>query len=181
MKEKKEKKGSELVNAREKNPTSLVKKEGFMGPAGMRPMGGWDPMHDMFRDFFRSLRPSEFYPSMSPASGMENLGWPKMDMYEKDGNLMVEVALPGIKKDDISVQLSEDTLTIKGSAESEEEMEGEETYFRERFQGTFSRTVSLPCEVLSDRIKAAFKDGVLKMTLPMKEPSGKKKIQVKIE
>lgn len=175
------KKEKETRSPGEKGAASLAKRGGLMRPSGVMPMWGFEPMHDVFRDFFRQMRPFEFPPPMSMSPAMESFGWPRMDMYEKDGDLVLEAALPGIDKDDISVHLSEESLTIKGSARSEEEKEEEETYLRESFQGTFSRTITLPCEVISDAIKASFKEGILKIILPMREPQGRKKIQIEID
>jgi len=178
---------------------TLMKKEGRMTPMSMMPMmqWGWDPfrefsrirdtMNEMFNDLFRGMIPSSMIssPMMArvegPPSLMSEMGFPMIDMYEKGDNLIVEAAVPGMKKEDVTVHVTPNSITISGESKSEEEKEEGEVYRKEISFGSFSRTMSLPTEIKQDKIKANFKDGILKITLPMKEPSKTKKVKVEIE
>jgi len=94
---------------------------------------------------------------------------------------VVKAELPGMKKEDIEVNLSGETLTIKGEKKQEEEVKEDNYYRRERTYGAFSRAIDLPCEVKSAEIKASFKDGVLEIRMPKTEEAKKKSIAVKID
>jgi len=91
---------------------------------------------------------------------------PHVDIVDRDDEVMVRAEIPGMKKEEIEVSTTENTVTIRGTTRREEEEEKGEYYRREIASGAFSRTVALPCEVDSGRAKARFKDGVLEMTMP---------------
>lgn len=91
---------------------------------------------------------------------------PVLDMYEKDGNLIVETELPGIPREVVKINCSDHTLTIQGETKKEEEEKREGYYRSERRYGSFYRSVALPEGVSATKAKAEFKDGVLKITLP---------------
>ena len=116
------------------------------------------------------------WPSLEPFGGE----WaPSLDVSETKENIVVKAEVPGIDAKDIDISLSNDLLTIKGKKEQEKE-EKEENYHRvERSYGSFSRSVRLPREVHSDKIKASYKNGVLKITLPKAEEA--KEIKIKVE
>ena len=106
---------------------------------------------------------------------------PVVDIYEEKDEVVVKAEVPGLSKDDLSVNLSDSVLTIKGS-KSREESISEDDYCRsERAFGSFSRCVELPAEVKEDQIKATFKNGVLEIRLPKTEESKKRVVKVKIE
>jgi HSP20 family protein len=92
---------------------------------------------------------------------------PALDVYEKDGNLIVEAELPGIPKEVVKISCTDDTLTIQGETKKEEEDTSREGFYRaERRYGSFYRMVTLPEPVDYTQAKAQFKDGVLQVTLP---------------
>ena len=104
---------------------------------------------------------------------------PSLDVSETKGEIVVRAEVPGMEAKDIDISLANDVLTIKGKKEQEKE-EKEENYHRiERSYGSFSRSIRLPREVQSDRIKASYKNGVLKITLPKSEEA--KEIKIKVE
>jgi HSP20 family protein len=119
--------------------------------------------------------------------GEEGEGWltgavpASMDVSETDNSLEVRVDLPGFNPDDVNIQLSEGTLTISGERKEEEREEDKErNYFRmERRQGSFARTLPLPCRVKEDEAAADYKDGVLTITLPKSDEVTTKRIKVK--
>jgi HSP20 family protein len=108
-------------------------------------------------------------------------GWtPALDVYEDKDNYTVKAELPGMKKEEIEVSLHEGTLSISGERKSESKHEDAEVYRAERFFGRFQRTVSLPSAVAADKVKAAYKDGVLTITLPKTEEAKPKHIDVAV-
>jgi len=108
-------------------------------------------------------------------------GWtPALDVYEDKDNYTVKAELPGMKKEEIEVSLHEGTLSISGERKSESKHEDAEVYRAERFFGRFQRTVSLPSAVAVDKVKAAYKDGILTITLPKTEEAKPKHIDVAV-
>lgn len=116
------------------------------------------------------------FPSMDFPLGIE---MPKVDVIETDAEVKVNAALPGVKKEDLDVTLSSQTITIKASTKKEEKEEKGEFYRREIRRGEFQRTVTLPAPVDTDKAKASFKDGMLEIVLPKLEKSKRKSIQIK--
>jgi HSP20 family protein len=106
---------------------------------------------------------------------------PSLDVYEEEDSVVVKAELPGMKKEDVEVNLAGETLTIKGEKKDEKEVKEDNYYRRERSYGSFLRSVGLPCEVKSDEIKASFKDGVLEIRMPKTEEAKKKSVAVKID
>jgi HSP20 family protein len=109
-------------------------------------------------------------------------GWfPAVDVYEDKDNLLVRAELPGMKKEEIEISLHEGFLTLSGERKAEEKQEGAETYRSERWLGRFQRTLSLPCAVVPDKIKATYTDGVLTVTLPKAEEAKPKQIAISVK
>jgi HSP20 family protein len=108
-------------------------------------------------------------------------GWtPALDVYEDKDNFVVKAELPGMKKEDIEVSLHDGSLSISGERKSETKHQDAEVYRAERFFGRFQRTVTLPTAVAADKVKAAYKDGVLTITLPKTEEAKPKQIDVSV-
>lgn len=107
--------------------------------------------------------------------GME---MPKVDIIENDNEVKIQAALPGVKKEDLDVTLTNQTVTIKSSTKREEKHESGEYYRREISRGEFQRTLSLPAQVDSDKAKASFKDGILEIVLPKLEKTQRKSIEI---
>jgi HSP20 family protein len=91
---------------------------------------------------------------------------PKVDVIDRDDELVVRAEVPGIDKDDLDVSVSDNTVTIKGETRHEEKQEKGDYYRCEISRGAFARTVPLPSDVDTDKVKSSFKDGVLELTLP---------------
>jgi HSP20 family protein len=100
---------------------------------------------------------------------------PSVDITEDDGNYVVTAELPGVKREDVNVELEEDVLTIRGEKRSEREEKKEKRRFVERSYGTFSRSFTLPANADPDRVSAGFKDGVLTVTIA-KRPETKPRV-----
>ncbi|WP_299462796.1 Hsp20/alpha crystallin family protein [uncultured Gimesia sp.] len=102
-----------------------------------------------------------------------------LDMSETDDEIEVRMDVPGIQPEEIEVEVSGNTLFIKGERKEEKEAKGK-TYHRiERTYGSFSRSVTLPCDVESDHIEAQCENGVLTVTLPKSDFRKPQKITVK--
>jgi HSP20 family protein len=91
---------------------------------------------------------------------------PRMDIFEKDGALMVKAELPGVKKEDVAITLDDGDLVIRGESKAESEVKEEDYYRMERSYGSFYRRLPLPFEAQAEDIKASFADGVLEVTVP---------------
>jgi len=99
-------------------------------------------------------------------AGMEGTFSPRMDIKETKGALTVTVELPGIDQKEIDVSVHEGVLTISGEKKVGKEEKGTDYHYIERSYGCFSRSFSLPDTVETEKIGAAYKDGVLTVTLP---------------
>jgi HSP20 family protein len=142
-----------------------------------RPEGDMD---QMFEDFL-GRRLSPFWPERWwPAASMK-ITTPAVDLYEEKDDIVVKAELPGMEKDNIEVNLSDNRLTIKGEKKQEEEVKKEGYYRSERSYGSFVRTLELPRKVQTDKVKAAFKSGILEIRLPKTEEAKKKETTVKVD
>jgi HSP20 family protein len=148
-----------------------------------RPMGWASPferMEEMFDDFFRRPFGRTFWPAL-PRIVEEMEPGVSVDIYEEGDNVIVKSDLPGMTKDDIEVNLTDDTITLSGERKKEEKVE-KKNYFRlERSYGAFKRSFALPVEVQTDKAKAVFRDGVLEIKIPKTEAAKKKEHKIKIE
>ena len=105
---------------------------------------------------------------------------PALDLYEDKENFVLKVELPGLNKEDVSVSIEDGCLTISGERKSETKREDTEVHHTERYYGRFQRTVTLPTAVAADKVKAAYKDGVLTVTLPKTEQAKPKQIDIAV-
>jgi len=112
----------------------------------------------------------------------EEAEWlPAVDVAETKNEVVVNVEIPGMAPKEFDISLKGGTLTIKGE-KKQERVEGEENYHLfERRHGTFTRSILLPQEVESEKISAAYKNGVLTVTVPKSEGSKRKEIKIKVE
>ena len=151
--------------------------------APWRPFMGlthWErDMDRMMEDFFgRRARP--WWPESWSRTDEHELRAPAVDVFEEKDDIVVKAELPGIEKDNIEVNLTDHTLTIKGEKKKEEEVKEENYYRSERSYGSFVRTVELPKDVRADKVKAAFKNGILEVRMPKTEDAKAKEIKVKV-
>ena len=140
----------------------------------------WDPFRDLgmlqdrmnrlFDDAGRGWRNDE------PAA---TTTWsPSVDIFETEGEIVVKAELPGMKREDITLHLENNVLTLRGERKFEKETK-EENYHRiERSYGNFSRSFSIPATVDEEKIRADYRDGVLKIALPKKEQAKPKQIKI---
>ncbi|HOF19453.1 MAG TPA: Hsp20/alpha crystallin family protein [Phycisphaerae bacterium] len=104
---------------------------------------------------------------------------PALDVAERDDAIIVRAELPGMKADDIDLQVQGNTLTIRGEKKESHEDKGENYHHVERRWGSFQRVIPLPESVDADHIDAKYADGVLQVTLPKTERAKPRKITVK--
>ncbi|HVY55142.1 MAG TPA: Hsp20/alpha crystallin family protein [Thermodesulfobacteriota bacterium] len=138
----------------------------------------WEPFRS-FRPFYGDFDKwfEQVANSNTPAAGTWH---PAVDVYETEDSYVLKADLPGVSKEDIKIDVNNNTLTIKGEKKLEEKTEKDNYVRVERSYGSFSRTFALSDKVDSTNIKAAYKDGVLEVTLPKKEEAKPKEIKVEI-
>ena len=144
----------------------------------------WDPFGEMVDMRDRIGRLFDEYFGQFPAIREDALGrsWaPAVDIYEDKNNIIVKAELPGIKKDDLSIDVKNNVLTLSGERKHEEETTKENFHRIERSYGTFSRSFTLPDSVKVDKVKAHYKDGILEISLPKAEEAKRKAIPIKVE
>ena len=103
---------------------------------------------------------------------------PAVDIVQESDRYLVKVDLPGMKKEEIEITLNGDTLTISGEKKNAKETKDDSYYRSERYYGKFSRSLVLPSTVDANKIEAAYKDGVLSVTLPRSEEARPKQIKI---
>jgi HSP20 family protein len=130
---------------------------------------GMGPVEELEHFMEQAFRRPFFLPSLvSRLRFPEILGEmsPLVDIFEDGGNVVVKAEVPGMKKEDIEVMLTNDTITISGHKKVEEKVEKKDYYRVERSFGNFTRRLRLPAEVHSDKARATFKEGVLEIVVP---------------
>jgi HSP20 family protein len=105
---------------------------------------------------------------------------PKVDILEKNGNLLLQVEVPGIKEKELDVKLEGNVLTLSGEKKLEKEDDRNNFHRRESYYGKFSRSFTLPETSALDKVKADYKNGVLTITVPQKEEARPREIPVKV-
>ena len=103
---------------------------------------------------------------------------PKVDIIDRDKDLLIRAELPGVDKKDLDISMTDSSVTIKASTHYEEKEEKGDYYRSEIAQGQYARTISLPAEVDMDQARTTFKDGVLELTVPKLERSQRRSIKV---
>jgi HSP20 family protein len=128
-------------------------------------------MEDLFDRFFRDwpLRPGM----------VQGEYWPAMDIGEEGNKLVVRAELPGLKPEEVEINVAGDTLTISGEKKTDKKEEKENFFYRERRYGAFRRTVQLPASVDAEHVEASYHDGVLTVTLPKDQKSMPRRVEVK--
>ena len=105
---------------------------------------------------------------------------PAVDIYEKDGNIVLKAELPGVDPKDVDVRVENNLLTLRGERKFDNEVKRDNYHRVERSYGSFSRSFTLPNVVDTQNIKAEYRDGVLHMTLPKREEAKPRQIQINV-
>ena len=140
----------------------------------------WEPAREMMtlREAMDRLFDDAF---TRPLSLRDGWSAPAIDMYQTEDEVVVRAALPGIKPDDVQINITGDVLHIKGEMKHEEEKKEKAWHMREQRWGAFERSVALPADVVADKAKAEFENGVLTVTLPKAEEVKPKIINIKAQ
>ncbi len=110
-----------------------------------------------------------------------NRQWPRTNVRETDNEVIVDMELPGMKADDISVSAKGKVLRIKGETKEEQKEQKEDYYRREFKRGYCQRTIGLPSRVKGAKAKAKYEDGILTVTLPKEEEDKDDGVEIKVE
>jgi HSP20 family protein len=141
----------------------------------------WTPMRNLmtFQDDMNRLF-NQFFPG---GTG-EEAGWgartwaPPVDIYETDEALILKAELPGVSKDDVHVEIHQNTLILRGQRKPEAEVKEDRSHRVERAYGTFQRSFVLPTLVDQEHVQATYKDGVLELRLPKSEAAKPKRVAI---
>lgn len=129
---------------------------------------------DDFDDFFLSPFDFEFE--------LPDMRYPLMDLKEEEDKYVLETEIPGLKKEEINIEITKDrVIELKGEKTEEKETEEEDGKYihKERCETSFYRKLYLPSEIDPEKVDAKTENGILTITLPKKEPEPVKKIEVK--
>ena len=143
----------------------------------------FEPFKDLIcmQDKMSRLFEDSFLRSMDGEEVAANGAWsPVVDIYEKKDSIVLKAEVPGLEKDDISVVVKENVLTIKGEKKQENEVADDKFLRVERTYGSFQRSFNLSKTVDQDKLKAAYKNGVLMITLPKVPEAKPKQIEVSV-
>jgi len=164
-----------------KTEVSRAKGQEMQKATPMRALSPFEEMDRMFESFFPRGWMQPFrreWPSLGEMAAPFEGKMPKVDVINRDAEIVVRAEVPGVDKKDIDVTMTDSTVTIKGSTSHEEKEEKGDYYRCEISRGAFSRTVALPAGVDSSKAKAKFQDGVLELTMPKTEKT--KRVSVKV-
>ncbi|OEF99964.1 heat-shock protein Hsp20 [Vulcanibacillus modesticaldus] len=134
------------------------------------PIRHLENMRKEFDKFFANNFLNDFY---------NRLAIPRIDMYEADNKVVVQCDLPGLEnKEDVKIEVDGNLLSIKGNIKRANEIKEEHLHRKERFYGSFQRSITLPSDVDPDMIKATYKNGVLEISIPKKPSEKSRKIDI---
>jgi HSP20 family protein len=139
----------------------------------------WEPAREMMtlREAMDRLFDDAFTRPLS--LGGNNWSVPAVDMYQTENEVVVKAALPGIKPDEVQIDVTGEVLQLKGEVKQKEETKEKAYHIREQRWGMFERSIVLPTEVVADKAQAEFENGILTITLPKAEEAKTKSITVK--
>ena len=141
----------------------------------------WTPYRDILsvRDEMNRVFNEAFGRASNDESTWHSGAWsPPVDIYETDEALVMKAELPGFSKDDINIELKDNTLVIRGERKREDEVKEGSYHRTERMYGAFQRAFMLPTVVDQEKVKASYKDGVLELRLPKVQAAQPKRISV---
>ena len=149
-----------------------------------QPARSFTDVESWFQEMFpRMMRPGSWewpeWPSLGHIPRPFEGKVPRVDVIDRDGEVLVKAELPGVSKENLEIMTSGNTVTIKGTSRYEHKEEKGDYHRSEISHGVFARTVTLPAEVNSDEADARFKDGLLELSLPKRPGKQGHKIEVK--
>ncbi len=131
-----------------------------------------EEMDKMFEDFFGKTN----FPSIADGTWV-----PPTDVQQTKKDVIVMMDIPAIDPKEISISIMEDRITIKGERKREAEVKEVDYYRSERVYGSFQRIIQLPSEVVGDKAKASYKDGVLRITIPKSQRAVPKEVKIEVQ
>jgi len=155
-------------------------KEGAVERAApSRALSPFEEMERAFEDYFpRGWIHRWGWPTWGEMTSAMERAAPRIDIIERDGEVVVRAELPGVDKDDLDISLTENSVTIKGSKRSEKKEEKGDYFRSEITRGQFLRTVALPSLVDPDKAEASFKDGVLELKIAKVSKANRRSIKI---
>lgn len=144
------------------------------------PFGEVEPWSNLFEGLsgrFPRLVDELFRERAWPGRGRGFL--PALDVSDNEQQYTLSVELPGVRKEDVHIELQEGMLTVRGEKKSEREEKKEQSRYVERSYGSFTRSLRIPPDADADRLAASFKDGVLTITIPKSEEAKPRTIAIK--
>lgn len=135
----------------------------------------------LLRDFGSEIEKFFEAPFRNVGEDEKRILAPSLDISEDKSNIYVEADLPGFDQKDVKVKVRRDALVISAEKQEKKEEKKKNYYRCERYQGSFYREAPLPLSVDAEKIKAQYRSGVLKVTLPKKEEEKEKEISVDVE
>lgn len=144
----------------------------------------WDPFKNVaaLQDRINRIFEETFPRSREMNEDITTCAWtPSVDVYESDEGIVVEMDLPGVRKEDVAVEIKENILDIRGERSADKTVAEGNYYRQERSFGTFHRSFRMQAPIDPVKIKARFKDGVLRILIPGSEEEKPKKIAVNVE
>lgn len=145
-----------------------------------KPLATWDPLREfksltgisnLFEDFFTGL----------PAMSLAGTWTPRVNIKETDKEYVISAALPGIKKEDVKVNLQDGVLVISGETKEEKEDKGKDYLRQEMRYGSFRRSFALPSGIHPENLKASCKDGILTVIVPKPFEVKTRGINIKVD
>jgi HSP20 family protein len=140
----------------------------------------WEPAREMMtlREAMDRLFDDAFTRPLSLRDSW-SMATPAINMYQTDNDVIVKASIPGIKAEEVQINITGDVLTLKGEVRNEEERKERAWHIREQRFGSFERSIALPTAVKSDQAEAVFENGILTITLPKADEVKPKTINIK--
>jgi len=132
-------------------------------------------MDRLFDEFTKPARRRRIWPKS------EGLVIPSIDLYDRKTEIVAKIELPGVRREDIDLTITKDTLTLKGEIKKDDDVQEEDYYLSERMIGSFSRTIALPFEVESEKAQATMNNGLLEIVIPKREEARPKEVKIEVK
>ena len=158
-------------------PSSQRASTGQVQRRSSAPPNPWEDMDRFFENFFPPdlFRFGRGWPQWAARSEGR---LPAVDVIDRGEDIVVRAEVPGVKREDLDVSVSDNIVTIHGVSRQEEQRKEERYYRREMSRAEYMRSVSLPADVKGEEAKARFEDGVLELTLPKQSPAPRRSIKI---
>lgn len=151
-----------------------------MGLVPWKARGTGVDLFDNLEDFQREM--NRLFDLKLHRVGHDAQMWaPAVDIVDEKDQIRVKADIPGMKREDIEVNVENDMLTIRGKKKEEKETKEKDVLRCERYYGSFQRSLSLPASFNASKVNAVYKDGVLEITLPKKEGAKPKQMKVEVK